>query len=65
MSFFDFSKPKMFDVKKRIGAFEKFEDAESMPESWVELAPSRTSLCSSVDASMVLVDEHKDKDSRL
>lgn len=65
MSFFDFSKPKMFDVKKRIGAFEKFEDAESMPESWVELAPSRTSLCSSVDASMVLVDDHKDKDSRL
>ncbi|KAK6766961.1 hypothetical protein RB195_026307 [Necator americanus] len=65
MSFFDFSKPRMFDVKKRIGAFEKFEDADSMPESWVELAPSRTSLCSSVDASMVLVDEHKDKDSRL
>ncbi|VDM52267.1 unnamed protein product [Angiostrongylus costaricensis] len=67
MSFFDFSKPKMFDVKKRIGAFEKFEDADSMPviltESWVELAPSRTSLCSSVDASML--DEHRDKDSRL
>ncbi|ULT83311.1 hypothetical protein L5515_018361 [Caenorhabditis briggsae] len=37
---------------------------ESTPESWVELAPSRTSLCSSVDINMVIIDE-KDKDSRL
>ncbi|CAL2050651.1 unnamed protein product [Caenorhabditis brenneri] len=37
---------------------------ESTPESWVELAPSRTSLCSSVDINMVIVDE-KDKDPRL
>lgn len=63
MSFSDYSKPKMFDMKKRIGTSEKFEDADSMPESWVELAPSRTSLCSSVDASML--DEHRDRDSRL
>uniref|UniRef100_A0A1I7WU55 BNIP3-like protein n=1 Tax=Heterorhabditis bacteriophora TaxID=37862 RepID=A0A1I7WU55_HETBA len=71
MSFFDFPKPKLFDVKKRLGTFEKLEDTgDSMPgssaESWVELAPSRTSLCSSVDASMVMIDEHnKEKDSRL
>ncbi|XGW33817.1 hypothetical protein V3C99_017906, partial [Haemonchus contortus] len=65
MPFFDFAKPEMFNFKKRIGVLEKFEDSDSVPESWVELAPSRTSLCSSVDASMVSLDEHKDKDSRL
>lgn len=41
-----------------------FSNALGMSESWVELAPSRTSLCSSVDINMVIVDE-KDKDSRL
>uniref|UniRef100_A0A8R1HLW6 Uncharacterized protein n=1 Tax=Caenorhabditis japonica TaxID=281687 RepID=A0A8R1HLW6_CAEJA len=40
------------------------ESTPGMSESWVELAPSRTSLCSSVDINMVVVDE-KDKDSRL
>lgn len=40
------------------------ESTPGMPESWVELAPSRTSLCSSVDINMVIIDE-KDKDSRL
>ncbi|PAV86525.1 hypothetical protein WR25_24257 [Diploscapter pachys] len=37
-------------------------------ESWVELAPSRTSLCSSVVDSVVMVEQEavpKDKDSRL
>ncbi|EFO82312.1 CRE-DCT-1 protein [Caenorhabditis remanei] len=40
------------------------ESTPGMSESWVELAPSRTSLCSSVDINMVIIDE-KDKDSRL
>ncbi|CAI5455665.1 unnamed protein product [Caenorhabditis angaria] len=85
-SFFDFSKPKMLDMKKKINfmtvsekpAAEEqqtlvssnpfitpmTESTPGMSESWVELAPSRTSLCSSVDINMVMIDE-KDKDSRL
>lgn len=61
----------MFDVKKLLGVVEKADEqlTDSVPgssaESWVELAPSRTSLCSSVDASMVMVDDKQDKDSRL
>ncbi|CAD6188841.1 unnamed protein product [Caenorhabditis auriculariae] len=72
-SFFDFSKSKQ-DVRKRVGMPAKIEESleeedDSVPglsESWVELAPpSRGSLCSSVDASLVLVEDFRDKDSRL
>lgn len=79
MSFFN-RQPEMFDAKKRFGsggvnmsggvterAFNS-DEGESAPESWVELAPSRASLCSSVEA--VMVDEGSgeasaNKDSRL
>ncbi|GMT07437.1 hypothetical protein PENTCL1PPCAC_29611 [Pristionchus entomophagus] len=71
-SFFDFNRPKMFDVKKKLGIVEKEENARdtsshvSANESWVELAPSRGSLCSSVDVGMVMVDDvNLGKDSRL
>lgn len=66
-AFFDISRQKMFDVKKRLGLSDKEnETAEvgSQAESWVELAPSRQSLCSSVDATMCMLDD-RDKDSRL
>ncbi|VDK41727.1 unnamed protein product [Anisakis simplex] len=57
MSFFDGRQPAMFDVKKRLGNVERstIDEADSAPESWVELAPSRASLCSSVDA-LVMID---------
>lgn len=57
MSLFDGRQPAMFDVRKRIGNVERSNDEfeSTATESWVELAPSRGSLCSSVDA-MVLVD---------
>uniref|UniRef100_A0A914DU10 BNIP3 n=2 Tax=Acrobeloides nanus TaxID=290746 RepID=A0A914DU10_9BILA len=62
----------MFDVTKRLGtaaSSERATDEDSMPESWVELAPSRTSLCSSVEAVMVDKDggeaSSNSKDSRL
>ncbi|KHN82182.1 NIP3 -like protein [Toxocara canis] len=57
MSLFDGRQPAMFDIKKRLGHVEKaaVDEADSAPESWVELAPSRASICSSVDA-MVIVD---------
>lgn len=56
MSIFDGRQPPLFDVRKRLGNIERNNDeAESVQESWVDLAPSRGSLCSSVDA-MVIVD---------
>ncbi|KAF8354876.1 dct-1 [Pristionchus pacificus] len=71
-SFFDFNRPKMFDVKKKLGIVEKEEKNDTSShvsgnESWVELAPSRGSLCSSVDVGMVMVDDMNigGKDSRL
>uniref|UniRef100_A0A1I7ZKW8 BNIP3L n=1 Tax=Steinernema glaseri TaxID=37863 RepID=A0A1I7ZKW8_9BILA len=70
MSFFDNGRhPAMFDAKKRLGnVTERIQDElESVPESWVELAPSRASLCSSIEA--VIIDRDSDpgmsKDSRL
>ncbi|TMS36009.1 hypothetical protein L596_003280 [Steinernema carpocapsae] len=70
MSFFDNGRhPAMFDAKKRLGNVnEKIQDElESVPESWVELAPSRASLCSSIEA--VIIDRDSEpgmsKDSRL
>uniref|UniRef100_A0A7E4W2K2 FXYD domain-containing ion transport regulator n=2 Tax=Panagrellus redivivus TaxID=6233 RepID=A0A7E4W2K2_PANRE len=71
MSFFD-RQPAMFDPKKRLGQQQNdrnSDENDSMPESWVELAPSRTSLCSSVEAVMVDRDGFGEagnsKDSRL
>jgi len=57
----------MFDVKKKLGNIEKNGDEEgSLQESWVELAPSRTSLCSSVEAVLIDRDSYEgNKDSRL
>jgi hypothetical protein len=68
MSFFE-KQPPLFDTKKRLGALqtassvERVQQAQSeeadnqsqtgLTESWVELAPSRASLCSSVEAVMV------------
>ncbi|KAI1729802.1 BNIP3 domain-containing protein [Ditylenchus destructor] len=67
----------MFDVKKRFGALigggtssveTRTHNSDEGEKSWVELAPSRASLCSSVEA-MVMVDdgngESSVKDSRL
>uniref|UniRef100_A0A0M3HUL7 Copper transporter n=1 Tax=Ascaris lumbricoides TaxID=6252 RepID=A0A0M3HUL7_ASCLU len=58
MSLFEGRQPAMFDVKKRIGNIERttLDEADSAPESWVELAPSRASMCSSVDAIIVDAD---------
>uniref|UniRef100_A0AC34QYT6 Uncharacterized protein n=1 Tax=Panagrolaimus sp. JU765 TaxID=591449 RepID=A0AC34QYT6_9BILA len=65
MSYFD-RQPAMFDAKKRLGQGNNHEKA-SDEESWVELAPSRTSLCSSVEAVMVenVGETSNSKDSRL
>jgi hypothetical protein len=69
MSFFD-RQHGIFDSKKRLTTQEKNSDeGDSMPESWVELAPSRQSLCSSVEAVMIEKDSNGEasnsKDSRL
>jgi hypothetical protein len=72
MSFFD-RQPAMFDAKKRLGQTtpqeKNSDEGDSMPESWVELAPSRQSLCSSVEAVMIEKDSNGEasnsKDSRL
>jgi len=67
MSFFD-KQPPLFDTKKRLGTLNTTssvervqqsqpDEADSQAESWTELAPSRASLCSSVEAVML------DKDS--
>lgn len=80
MSSFHNRQEELFDVKKRFGGLigggvsstaetrtHNSDEGESAPESWVELAPSRASLCSSVEA--VMVDdgngESSVKDSRL
>jgi len=62
MSFFE-RQPPLFDAKKRLGNVtssstdrvhqQTSDEADSQTESWVELAPSRASLCSSVEAVMV------------
>lgn len=60
MSFFD-RQPAMFDAKKKLGTIATVpnvsertsDDAECTSESWEHLAPSRASLCSSVEAVMV------------
>jgi len=73
MSSFFNRQPEMFDAKKRLGSgnasggVNGSDEGESAPESWVELAPSRASLCSSVEAVMVEVtgESSVNKDSRL
>ncbi|MFH4981951.1 hypothetical protein AB6A40_008660 [Gnathostoma spinigerum] len=64
---FESRQPPMVDVKKHFGNMEKLpDDRDSMPESWVELAPSRSSLSSSVDAAVMLDnDSHAKEGSRL
>ncbi|KAI6215879.1 Degenerin mec-10 [Aphelenchoides besseyi] len=83
MSFFD-RQPPLFDTKKRLGNLSgngsgsvdravqplQPDDLDSQTaESWVELAPSRASLCSSVEAVMVDRDSAEasglNRDSRL
>jgi BCL2/adenovirus E1B protein-interacting protein 3 len=64
----------MFDARKRFGSGTSgnsqqerttgVADDDNIPESWVELAPSRTSLSSSVEAIMV-ESGTSNKDSRL
>jgi len=68
----------LFDAKKRLGTLnggsstervqQQSDEGDSQTESWVELAPSRASLCSSVEAVMVDRDSAEangSKDSRL
>ncbi|KAI6188821.1 Degenerin mec-10 [Aphelenchoides besseyi] len=82
MSFFD-RQPPLFDTKKRLGNLSgngsvsvdrsaqplQPDDLDSQTESWVELAPSRASLCSSVEAVMIDRDSAEasglNRDSRL
>ncbi|KAI6177714.1 NIP3-like protein [Aphelenchoides bicaudatus] len=83
MSFFE-RQPPLFDTKKRLGNLQSASSTErvqqqqsdeadsqtGLTESWVELAPSRASLCSSVEAVMVDRDNGDtssgmNKDSRL
>jgi len=77
-SFFNRHSTEMFDAKKRFGSGTggvntdralNSDEGESVPESWVELAPSRASLCSSVEAVMVenegSGEASANKDSRL
>lgn len=72
MSSFFNRQPEMFDAKKRLGigtsSSDKTDENDSVPESWVELAPSRMSLCSSVEAVMMEGnggESSANKDSRL
>ncbi|CAI4233211.1 unnamed protein product [Auanema sp. JU1783] len=62
----------MMNIRKRLGLLESHLSDENLAveaapgssaESWVELAPSRNSLCSSIEATAL--DEKLERDSRL
>jgi len=75
MSSFFYRQPAMFDAKKRLAqppstpTTNQQQEKNSDEESWVELAPSRQSLSSSIEAVMIEKDSNGEasnsKDSRL